>query len=110
MNTIHTIDLIAVNPKIRGGRPYILGTTVTVNDVAIAKLYHGLDADGIAAWYGLTLPQVYTALAYYYGHKDDIDRQVKNQIRHVEQLKEQRLGDKVSSQYSGVIHRINSGL
>lgn len=28
MDTIQTIELIAVNPKVRGGRPFILGTTM----------------------------------------------------------------------------------
>ncbi len=96
MDTIQAIDLIAVNPDLRNGRPYILGTSVTVNDVVIAKLYHGLDADGVADWYGLTLPQTYAALAYYYGHKDELDLQIKNQILHAEQLKEQRIGGKAS--------------
>jgi hypothetical protein len=40
MSTIQTIELIATNPEVRNGRPYILGTTVTVSDVAIAKNYH----------------------------------------------------------------------
>jgi uncharacterized protein (DUF433 family) len=74
MDTVQIINAIAVNPAIRNNRAYILGTTVTVADVAIAKLYHSLDGDGIADWYGLTLPQVYTALAYYYDHKGVIDK------------------------------------
>jgi len=48
MDTVQTINAIAVNPAIRNNRAYILGTTVTVADVAIAKIYHGLDVDGIA--------------------------------------------------------------
>ena len=66
---LQSINLIAINPKVRNGRPYIIGTTLTVADVAIAKIYHHQDPDGIADWYGLTLPQVYVALAYYYDHK-----------------------------------------
>lgn len=92
MNTIQVIESIAINPDIRKGRPYILGTTLTVADVAIAKIYHGLDADGIADWYGLALPQVYAALAYYYDHKDKIDLQIRDQIRRAETFKEKRVG------------------
>lgn len=73
MDIVQSINLIAINPNVRSGRPYIVGTTVTVADVVIVKLYHGQDADGIAEWYGLTLPQVYAALAYYYDHKADMD-------------------------------------
>ena len=96
MNTIQSINLIAINPKIRNGRPFIMGTTVTVADIAIAKIYHSLDADGIADWYGLQLPQVYAALAYYYDHKTDMDEQIRSQIRRAEELKEKRVGSQGS--------------
>lgn len=96
MNTIQSINLIATNPKVRNGRPFIVGTTLTVADIAIAKIYHGQDADGIASWYGLTLPQVYAALAYYYDHKQDIDEQVRNQIRKAEELTNERFGNEGS--------------
>lgn len=92
MNTIQTIDLIAIDPYVRSGRPYILGTTVTVSDVAIARLYHNQDADGIADWYGLSLSQVYAALAYYYEHKDEIDQAIREQISRSELLKEKHVG------------------
>lgn len=93
MNTIQSINLIATNPNIRNGRPFIIGTTVTVADIAIAKIYHGQDADGIASWYSLTLPQVYSGLAYYYDHKTDIDDQIRNQIRKAEAFKNERVGN-----------------
>lgn len=92
MTTVQTIDLIAIDPYIRSGRPYIIGTTVTVSDVAIAKLYHDKDPDGIADWYGLSLPQVYAALAYYYEHKETIDIEIRQQISRAEMLREQRVG------------------
>ena len=92
MNTVQAIDIIAVNPNIRSGRPYIMGTTVTVVDIAIVKLYHRVDADGIADWYGLDLTQVTAALAYYYAHKEGIDEQVRTQIRHAQDLKERHVG------------------
>jgi uncharacterized protein (DUF433 family) len=96
MSAVQITDRIVANPKVRGGRPYIRGTTVTVADVIIARLYHGLDADDIAAWYGLSLPEVYTALAYYYDHKDDMDRQIKEQIQRAERLKEEHLARQAS--------------
>jgi uncharacterized protein (DUF433 family) len=90
MDTGQIINAIALNPAIRNNRAYILGTTVTVADVAIAKIYHGLDVDGIADCYGLTLPQVYAALAYYYDHKDVIDEEIRTQIRRAEEFKEKQ--------------------
>ena len=96
MDTAQTVNMIVVDPGVRNGRPHILGTSVTVADVAIAKLYHALDADGIADWYALTLPQVYSALAYYYEHKTEVDLQVRSQIRRAEALKEKRIGGQTS--------------
>lgn len=95
-STVQSINLIATNPQIRAGRPYILGTTVTIADVVIARNYHQLDADGIADWYNLTLSQVYAALAYYYAHKIEIDAQIREQIRRAEQLKEKHVGNESS--------------
>jgi uncharacterized protein (DUF433 family) len=93
MDAMQSINLIAINPKVRNSRPYIVGTTVTVADVAIVKIYHGQDADGIAAWYDLSLPQVYAALAYYYDHKAEMDDQIHGQIRRAQELKEKRVGN-----------------
>ncbi len=96
MDVVQSINLIAINPKVRRGRPHIVGTTVTVADVAIARLYHNQDADGIAAWYALTLPQVYAALSYYYDHKTEIDEQIRTQARRAEELEEKRVGNEGS--------------
>lgn len=96
MERIESINVVAVNPKVRGGRPYIVGTTVTIADLAIAKIYHDQDADGIADWYGLTLAQVYAGLAYYYDHKAEMDEQIRQRIRHAEDLRAKRVGNERS--------------
>ncbi len=92
MTTIQAIEAIGTDPDIRSGRPYLVGTTVTVADVALVRLYQGLNAEEIADWYGLSLPQTYAALAYYYDHKTEIDEQIRTQIRRAEALKDQRVG------------------
>lgn len=94
MNTIQTIEQIAIDPAVRGGRPFILGTTITVADVAISKVYRMLDAEAIAEWFDLTLPQVYAALSYYYEHKADIDQSISERRLLAIQMKEQRVGSK----------------
>ena len=93
---VQTINLIAINPNVRQGRPYLIGTSITVADIAIAKNYHHLDADGIADWYGLSLPQVYGALTYYYQHKENIDDLIYLQIKKAEQAKEEKIGTKTA--------------
>ena len=96
MQTVQSINLIAIDKRVRRGRPYILDTSVTVSDVAIVKIYHGQDADGIAEWYGLTLPQVYAALAYYYENRDSIDDDIRAQNRRAQELKETGAGSEGS--------------
>lgn len=93
---MQSINLIAIDPKVRKGRPHIVGTTVTVADVAIAHIYHRQGADGIADWYALSLPQVYAALSYYYDHKAEMDDQIRAQIRRAEELEEKRIGNQGS--------------
>lgn len=94
MNTIQRIESIATNPAIRGGRPFIVGTTITVADVAVAKVFMMLDADAIADYFDLGLPQVYSALAYYYDHKAEIDQSITDQRALAASMKEQRVGSR----------------
>lgn len=94
MQTTLSIDLIATNPDIRGGRPYIIGTTITVADIAIAKIFHRQEPEEIADNYALRLPQVYAALAYYYEHKAEIDASIQDRRKLAEQMKEQRIGSR----------------
>ena len=79
--TIHSINLIVSNPKVRNGRPYIAGTTITVADIAIAMVYHQLDASGIADYFRIDLEKVHAALAYYYANRDAMDEQIRALIK-----------------------------
>lgn len=65
--------LITRSPELRGGRPRVAGTGVTVRH--IATLYKlGLNAEEIAARIGhLTVGQVYAALAYYHANREEIE-------------------------------------
>src|SRR5882724_1298158 len=66
--------LIDRDPRIRGGRPKIAGTGVTVMRVA-AWYKMGLTPEEIASQYGhLSLAQVHAALAYYHANSDEIER------------------------------------
>lgn len=94
MNSVQSINLIGIDPDIRSGRPYIIGTTLTVADIAIAKIFHQQDADSIAVSYDLSLSQVYAALAYYYDHKDEIDESIEERRRLAEEMKEKRIGSR----------------
>ena len=66
-------SLIDRDPGIRGGRPKIAGTGLTVNRIAgWYKL--GMTPDEIAVEYPhLTLAQVHAALAYYHANREEIE-------------------------------------
>ena len=65
--------LIACTPDIRGGRPRIAGTGVTVQRV-VGWYKLGLTPENIVAELGhLTLAQVYGALAYYHANREEIE-------------------------------------
>ena len=66
MNTIESIDLIYRNPKIRGGRPCIVGTSLRVMDIVNAMRWNGQSPEQMADAYQISLGQVHAALAYYY--------------------------------------------
>ena len=69
-------SLIDRDPKIRGGRPKIAGTGLTISRIAgCYKL--GMSPEEIALEYPhLTLAQVHAALAYYHVNRDEIEADI----------------------------------
>src|SRR4026209_2158956 len=68
--------LIDRDPKIRGGRPKIAGTGLTVSRIAIWYKM-GMTPEEIALEYPhLTLAQVHAALAYYHVNRDEIEADI----------------------------------
>lgn len=80
MNTITDIgSLIVCSPHIRGGRPRIAGTGVTVRRI-VGWYKMGSNPEEIVDRFGhLTLAQVYAALAYYHANRDDIEADLANE-------------------------------
>lgn len=65
--------LIVRSPKIRGGRPHLAGTGVTVQRI-VGWYKLGLSPEEIAAEFGhLSLAQVHAALAYYHANRGEIE-------------------------------------
>lgn len=75
---------IESSPQIRGDRPRIAGTRITVDDVVIMHLRMGQPLAEIAATYDLSLSSLYAAIAYYFDHKSDIDRQIEENDAYLE--------------------------
>jgi len=68
--------LIDRDPKIRGGRPKVAGTGLTVSRIA-GWYKMGLTPEEIVLEYPhLTLAQVHAALAYYHVNRDEIEADV----------------------------------
>ena len=77
---------IEATPGISGGRPRIAGHRITVENIVVWHEHAGMTADEIAADYGLTLADVYAALAYYFDHRSEIDRSIEDGDRFVKSL------------------------
>src|SRR5580658_7791145 len=68
--------LIDRDPAIRGGRPKIAGTGLTVRRI-IGWYKMGMTPEEIALEYPhLTLAQVHAALAYYHANRDEIEADI----------------------------------
>ena len=87
MRTIESIDLIYRDPKVRGGRPCIVGTGLRVMDIVLEQRHGEQDAVKIAALYQVELSKVYAALAYYQENKLEIEADIQADDELVEQMK-----------------------
>ena len=72
------------------GAPMIEGTRIKVQVIAIDSQHWGLSPEQIQGEYaGLTLGEVYSALAYYWDNKEDIDQQIEDEKRFVDEMRRQ---------------------
>lgn len=76
---ILAINHIEQTPGVIGGVPRIAGRRIGVHDIVILHDLNGLDPEGIARDYDLSLAQVYSALAYYYDHQDEIEQIIREE-------------------------------
>jgi uncharacterized protein (DUF433 family) len=81
------VEHILIEPGFCGGKPHIAGHRIKVQHVAVWHERLGMSPDEIASGYGLTLGQVYAALAYYWDHKAQIDADIAEAERLADQLR-----------------------
>src|SRR5579884_3928509 len=82
MTTIPTdIKYIVRMPGVYGGKPCIEGHRIAVHDIAVSH-NQGYTPEQIVSEHfpTLTLSQVYAALLYYHEHKDEIDREIAEEV------------------------------
>ncbi|MCA1851585.1 MAG: DUF433 domain-containing protein [Beggiatoa sp.] len=79
---------IEITPGVASGKPRIAGHRITVQDIVIWRERMGRSADEICAEHALTLVDVYAALAYYFDHREEIDRSLEASEAFVSELRE----------------------
>ena len=95
--TTHILNrYIELTPGVADGKSRVAGRRIAVADIATWRERLGRSAAEISAEYGLTLAQVYTALAYYCDHRTEIDEAMLASEVFVEELR-QHLPSKIGS-------------
>jgi uncharacterized protein (DUF433 family) len=70
------------------GRPLIAGTTMKVIELVVEHLAYGWSPDELSYQHPyLTLGQIYSALAYYADHQEEIDREIEESTAEYERLR-----------------------
>src|SRR5258706_5010763 len=81
--------LIVRSPEIRGGRPRIAGTGVTVRRI-VGWYKLGRSPEEIAETYGhLTLAQVFAALTYYQANREEIEADIAIEEAEADQIEQE---------------------
>jgi uncharacterized protein (DUF433 family) len=81
-------EYIAIKPSFCGGKPHIAGHRIKVQHIAVWHERMGMSPEEIVATYPmLTLPAVCAALAYYHGHRDEIDADIEADEQFVAEMK-----------------------
>jgi uncharacterized protein (DUF433 family) len=80
---------IEITPGVSGGKPRIAGRRITVQNIVIWHERMGMSVDEISSEYDLSLAAVYAALAYYFDHREEIDRRIEEDATFVEELRQQ---------------------
>lgn len=81
-------EYIGIRPGFCGGEPHILGHRIKVRHVAVWHEQMGMSPTEIVATYPtITLAQVHAALAYYYGHRGEIQAAIAEEDNFVEEMK-----------------------
>jgi uncharacterized protein (DUF433 family) len=78
---------VEMTQGVRGGKPRIAGTRITVSDLAIMHVHLGQSAEDIARKYDLPLAAIYAGMAYYYDHRAAIDQSIADDEAFAEEFR-----------------------
>jgi uncharacterized protein (DUF433 family) len=77
---------VEMTPGVCGGKPRIAGRRIKVADVVVMHLRLGEPLAMVAQEYDLSLAEAHGAMAYYYDHQGEIDRQMAESDALVEKM------------------------
>jgi len=84
---------VEINPKICNGSPVVAGTRIRIVDIAIEYEYLSRPPDEIiTAHPHLKLEQVHDALSYYYEHRAEMDKKIKEDKQFIQNLIDMQKG------------------
>lgn len=82
------VQHIVKTPGVMGGKPRIDGHRIRVSDIVVWHEKMGWSPDEIVDQFpGLTLADVYAALAYYFDHRAEIEDEFAREAKLVEKVK-----------------------
>lgn len=70
------------------GVPFIAGTTMKVIELVIEKIAYGWSPEELHMQHPyLTLGQIHSALAYYYDHEDELNKDIEHRLQGARQYR-----------------------
>ena len=67
--------------------PLIAGTTMKVVELVLAQAAYGWSAQELHIQFPyLTLGQIYSALAYYWDHREELDKDIEKRLKRVDYI------------------------
>lgn len=80
-----TYEHIGLNEE---GFPVIAGTNMKITELVLAKSAYGWSSEELRFQFPhLTLGQIYSALAYYSDHQEQLDRDIDRRMKFISQLR-----------------------
>ncbi len=68
--------------------PVILGSTMKVVELVLAHLAYGWSPEELHFQFPhLTMGQIYSALAYYWDHREELDQDIEDRLSSVDQMR-----------------------
>jgi uncharacterized protein (DUF433 family) len=83
-------SLVKRTPGIRGGRPHVAGTGVTVRRIVGMAYWEGLSPEQIVEQMPhLSLAHIHAALAYYHANREQMDREIAEEEAEERRIEEE---------------------